>query len=117
VERFADELCPYPWRVPTVQNFIDLDIAFGGNGTRRSGDFQTLNNSYMNPNVWGGNCSGSVNRNNAASQSETGVQYWSISAFRDLHISCILGQIDPQGPFGGFAIASGYSLRCIRNAN
>ena len=26
------ELCPYPWRVPTVQDFIDLDIALGGTG-------------------------------------------------------------------------------------
>ena len=26
------ELCPYPWRVPSVQDFRDLDIAMGGNG-------------------------------------------------------------------------------------
>jgi len=35
VVAFADVLCPYPWRVPRVQDFIDLDIAFGGTGQNR----------------------------------------------------------------------------------
>ena len=35
VAAFADVLCPYPWRVPTTQDFRDLDIAFGGNGQDR----------------------------------------------------------------------------------
>ena len=26
------ELCPSPWRVPTEQDFIDLDLAMGGDG-------------------------------------------------------------------------------------
>jgi len=32
VSELKDVLCPYPWRVPTVQDFIDLDIALGGTG-------------------------------------------------------------------------------------
>jgi len=35
VVRFADELCPYPWRVPSMQDFIYLDVALGGNGQNR----------------------------------------------------------------------------------
>jgi len=35
VVRFADELCPYPWRVPTRQDFIDLDLNLGGTGLNR----------------------------------------------------------------------------------
>ena len=36
VVRFADQLCPGDWRVPTKQDFIDLDIALGGSGNNRS---------------------------------------------------------------------------------
>jgi len=32
VDAYKDQLCPYPWRVPTRQDFIDLDIALGGEG-------------------------------------------------------------------------------------
>jgi len=35
VIRFADQLCPYPWRVPTQQDFIRLDMAMGGTGLNR----------------------------------------------------------------------------------
>jgi len=37
VIRFEDVLCPYPWRVPTRQDFVDLDLNLGGNGMNRSG--------------------------------------------------------------------------------
>jgi len=38
VIRFADVLCPpaQGWRVPTCADFVDLDIALGGDGTNRS---------------------------------------------------------------------------------
>ena len=35
VMRFADELCPAPWRVPTRQDFINLDLNLGGDGQNR----------------------------------------------------------------------------------
>jgi uncharacterized protein (TIGR02145 family) len=56
VIRFQDELCPYPWRVPTRQDFRNLDIAMGGNGEERMGDhiIPFIESTYMNPNVWGG---------------------------------------------------------------
>ena len=66
VIRFQDQLCPYPWRVPTVQDFIDLDIALGGNGEFRvhgSSNIATpyfVTDNYINR--WGGafaNCHGS----------------------------------------------------------
>ena len=37
VMRFAGQLCPYPFRVPTAQDFIDLDLNLGGNGAFRTG--------------------------------------------------------------------------------
>ncbi|MCL2413910.1 MAG: hypothetical protein FWC94_01475 [Bacteroidales bacterium] len=41
VVRFADQLCPAPWRVPTRQDFIDLDLNLGGTGVNRSVSLQT----------------------------------------------------------------------------
>ncbi|MCL2026940.1 MAG: hypothetical protein FWG79_00470 [Bacteroidales bacterium] len=44
VQRYAPQLCPAPWRVPTRQDFVDLDIALhGGTGANRSGTSGTLN--------------------------------------------------------------------------
>ncbi|MCL2414346.1 MAG: Ig-like domain-containing protein [Bacteroidales bacterium] len=36
VMRFADVLCPGDWRVPTHQDFINLDLNLGGNGQNRA---------------------------------------------------------------------------------
>ncbi|MCL2416668.1 MAG: fibrobacter succinogenes major paralogous domain-containing protein [Bacteroidales bacterium] len=36
VMRFADELCPAPWRVPSREDFIDLDLNLGGTGANRN---------------------------------------------------------------------------------
>jgi len=35
VVRFADQLCPYPFRVPTREDFRDLDLNLGGTGNIR----------------------------------------------------------------------------------
>jgi uncharacterized protein (TIGR02145 family) len=32
VDQYKDELCPAPWRVPTAEDFIALNIALGGKG-------------------------------------------------------------------------------------
>jgi uncharacterized protein (TIGR02145 family) len=47
-------LCPAPWRVPTQQDFINLDRYFGGTGENRSGEaYQTfITTNYVN--AWGG---------------------------------------------------------------
>ena len=37
IVRFADVLCPYPWRVPTTYDFSELDMNLGGTGNRRAG--------------------------------------------------------------------------------
>ena len=36
VMKYADILCPGTWRVPTVQDFIALDVLMGGNGANRA---------------------------------------------------------------------------------
>ena len=48
VVRFADRLCPHPWRVPTQQDFIDLDRVLGGTGNARTATTQFVTNNYLN---------------------------------------------------------------------
>jgi uncharacterized protein (TIGR02145 family) len=55
VVRFQDELCPAPWRVPVLQDFIDLDIALGGTGNGQINNMTFLN-KYLNE--WGGSFGG-----------------------------------------------------------
>jgi len=36
VKRYGEKLCPAPWRVPTKEDFVNLNKAMGGNGSYRS---------------------------------------------------------------------------------
>ena len=49
--RFKEMLCPAPWRIPTNQDFIDLDKALGGTGQRRHQRDVTVRDRYIND--WG----------------------------------------------------------------
>jgi hypothetical protein len=43
----AKTLCPTPWRVPTGEDFIALDIALGGSGVTRAASKGDLTNTYV----------------------------------------------------------------------
>jgi uncharacterized protein (TIGR02145 family) len=74
VEAFQHEMCPAPWRLPTVDDFIALDKALGGTG--ESAYNSTLVDAYTN--TWGGMLCGFVN---GPTQRDVGkaAQYWSSS--------------------------------------
>jgi len=76
VVRFQDSLCPAPWRVPSRQDFIDLDIALGGTGNARTNDLQFINDNYINPYVWGGHYGGYTWSSAIREQGVSG-HYWS----------------------------------------
>jgi len=116
VVRYGDTLCPYPWRVPTKNEFIALDQIFGGTGENNQ---TTGHNKYMGsgPGKWGGYYGGSymssiIGQGNFAF-------YWSQTEyppFPDLH-GCNLTvdlnyYIHPQI---GSSKWNGYSLRCVRD--
>jgi len=50
VNELKNELCPAPWRVPTKQDFINLDIALGGTGEGQDSSTHVI--KYLND--WGG---------------------------------------------------------------
>jgi len=117
VVRFADQLCPYPWRVPTRQDFRDLDIALGGTGdTRNSGSSDLASPEFIAENYiirWGGAFGG--NEGSAPSQWQWG-NYWSQSS-GDVLLGHALrfstgGDVQPQV---WSSKTFGFTLRCVRD--
>jgi len=119
VMRFADQLCPYPWRVPAVQDFIGLDIALGGTGESRLGtssDIATpefVLDNYIT--LWDGAFGGlSLPDGTLHSQGLSGT-YWSqteIHATGGLRLGfSTIGHVTPQN--WSFK-DRGFLLRCVR---
>jgi len=112
VVRFARQLCPPPWRVPTVRDFLNLDIAMGGTGDSRT-DIDFVTSNYVGR--WGGAFGGwALSEGRLFGQGSWGY-YWSLSESvatdaRSLAFAT-RGSIYPQGWKHEFA---GLTLRCIR---
>ncbi|MCL2027521.1 MAG: fibrobacter succinogenes major paralogous domain-containing protein [Bacteroidales bacterium] len=118
VVRFQDVLCPDPWRVPTRQDFVDLDIALGGNGKFRRNQesvnghsWQTQLDWYLN--TWGGAFVGFCEPNGVYVEYLWG-RYWSFE--EHYKAGCALsfeadGCISPELAFQQHL---GFSLRCVR---
>jgi len=115
VVRFGDRLCPYPWRVPIQQDFIDLDIALGGTGRDRNNDIQFLNDNYMNPTVWGGAFSGLTTNTQLLHQGNYAL-YWvhSHAGPYTFALRASSGLISPRNTNNR---AAGLALRCVRDDN
>jgi uncharacterized protein (TIGR02145 family) len=131
VMRFAGELCPNDWRVPTKEDFIVLDKAFGGTGYHRGNDssyISFINATYLNSSVWGGSLGGQCYwQGGLSSQGEVALYYsqstnadenfWADEVFILLLISKFtnrnVGFINPQ--YQERPKRNGYVLRCVRN--
>ena len=125
VVRFADVLCPYPWRVPSYEDFIDLDMNLGGTGQSRSWDddeelqwYTSVTGTGYAPEIggiWDGARFTGTSRNPTSSRS----YYWSSteSSSGFAHkLGYSLNHINI--PRGGFSQvidkSSGFALRCVR---
>ena len=119
VVRFANVLCPYPWRVPTREDFRNLDIALGGNGEQRFASSSNIATpefvieNYLNR--WGGFFGGnSALIEELSNQGFRGL-YWSLTEF-DISFShhllfYAIGTVFPQDAWDK---SRGLKLRCIR---
>jgi len=128
ISELKDELCPYPWRVPTKQDFIDLDIAFGGDGRNRYfGDVGQPLAQFVTDNYiirWGGNYVGYCSfRGELSSQGFWG-QYPSLSESEEYGIYFYVLRFYTDFPGISHAIlnpqqltgkTSGNPLRCVRD--
>ncbi|MCL2417585.1 MAG: Ig-like domain-containing protein [Bacteroidales bacterium] len=117
VVRFADDLCPYPWRVPTTDDFRDLDIALGGTGDNRDATLEFVNDNFIAR--WGGAFGGySFPDGTSWNQATLRSIYWSSQSQFDidfhwgnvLHLS-MFGEVRPQGLWNK---GSGVAVRCVQ---
>ena len=86
VSELKEELCSSPWRVPTVQDFIDLDIALGGTGEGQSnftytgeGRYQDNAHAIKYVNLWGGTFGGKCGLGGWNDYKDYWANYWSQS--------------------------------------
>jgi len=118
VSEFKDELCPEGWRVPTKEDFINLDKILGGNGENRNAPsyIQFITDNYIAR--WGGAFGnfchdwGTLNTQGILgaywSQSEDSADRGNSLNIRGTTTS---GLIYPQGrDEKGY----GYTVRCVR---
>jgi uncharacterized protein (TIGR02145 family) len=127
VKDWANELCPYPWRVPTQQDFIDLDRALGGTGFNRTRPPATpaparaahdrVWNNYTN--VWGATYAGFCTMHGElVGQDSWGVVYWSSTESNAVNASALridntaARTINPREPLNK---SNGRTVRCVRN--
>jgi len=106
-------ICPAPWRVPTMDDFINLDKAMGGTGEYRE-DLDFVNTKYLG--LWGGAYGGVCGSDGMLFLQGLWVGYWSAtvgytSDARFLSFATN-GSINPQDWRGK---DSGFTLRCVRN--
>ncbi len=114
VLRYGHILCPSPWRVPTKEDFINLDKALGGTGNNRGDDITTLS-KYMDPSIWGGAYGGYVNYGSLISSGKEAFYWSSENTCLYLFYFQLGNAIHPQ--YSGFYKDNGfgYTLRCVRD--
>jgi len=119
VVRFADVLCPSPWRVPTRQDFIDLDIAMGGDGQNRFSSSsaiatsQFVQDNYIS--LWGGAFGGWGNNIGGLHNQGLDANYWTLmEEGATTGHSLVFGVLGTLGPQNWQLKFQGHSLRCVR---
>jgi len=117
IYRFAEQLCPYPWRIPSVQDFRDLDVALGGGGTGGGGWWgnPALRDMYLN--IWGGVYGGFSHSDGSLAGQNFEAHYWSrtvpIGGGRPYSLNFNTnGNVSPG--WTSFSQDFGFSVRCVR---
>ncbi|MCL2028553.1 MAG: fibrobacter succinogenes major paralogous domain-containing protein [Bacteroidales bacterium] len=122
VMRHATTLCPSPWRVPTCQDFVNLDVAMGGTGIGRSLANNATSNGWTGTNstekytgtatgTWGG-----ARWTQHATDFTTSLasSYWSSSESSATHAFRIAYSQSAIVYDNITKNITGYALRCVR---
>jgi uncharacterized protein (TIGR02145 family) len=114
VNDYGTSLCPAPWRVPTRNDFVNLDKCFGGSGNNRSGvALSWISTNYIKK--WGFVWSGWVDGVNIRYAGIAGY-YWSATEYNASYAYYLGilndGQVNPQQL--SFAKHGGYQVRCVK---
>ena len=116
VMRFADELCPpaQGWRVPTKQDFIDLDMNMGGTGQNRVGNPGGIfigATAGPNGGIWGG----ARFTGRAYVLGDGWSTYWSSTESSATHGHGMDLNASGIYPQGSLFKHNGFAVRCVRN--
>lgn len=122
VVRFEKELCPSPWRVPTKEDFINLDKTLGGTGENRDGAWRSGEDKVLKYiDSWGGSYGGGGSSNpnrNTVSLSNQGSSafYWSKTEFNTTQAFLLLfNNQDNIYPQHRHDKRNAFALRCVRD--
>ena len=114
VNTYKNQLCPAPWRVPTEQDFINLDKLMGGDGSNRSDTPQFVTDNYITR--WDGAFGGGCLSDGTLYGQGSWAYYWSATETTAVSARLLYfatnGDIYPQG-WGGKGY--GFPLRCVRD--
>jgi uncharacterized protein (TIGR02145 family) len=120
VAMLADLLCPYPWRVPTCRDFVELDLALGGTGNSRNDptvrDRYIANTTNDGQSWFGGGYGGWLDNFGGLNANQAiGAQYWSQTEGATTALAHYMhynrdGETRPQP---ASVKSSGRALRCI----
>jgi uncharacterized protein (TIGR02145 family) len=109
-----DTLCPSPWRVPTKDDFIALDVAFGGSGVNRIGETQSwVNDNYVTK--WGGTYGVGIADGSSMTIVSTRSYSWSSTDYNSISANILTfdtsGSVNPQDYSSRYY---GFLVRCVR---
>jgi uncharacterized protein (TIGR02145 family) len=113
VMRYAAQLCPSPWRVPTAADFAALHVALG----YATGSANIIANTYMgtaNSQV-GGTWGGSRFTGMATLVTAEYSQYWSSSPSTAMAARSLSFDATYATPEDGVTGDNGFALRCVRD--
>ncbi len=111
---FQDELCPYPWRVPTKDDFANLEKALGGTGEERL-DSMFVDSKYVN--VWGCTFGGGCYSDGRTNAQGMWAGYWTQSQIAGVAnaVSCLsLSEFGSIIVDGFRSKEDGATLRCVK---
>ncbi|MCL2028636.1 MAG: fibrobacter succinogenes major paralogous domain-containing protein, partial [Bacteroidales bacterium] len=123
VIRYADQLCPDNWRVPTCQDFVNLDVALGGSGSSSGYTDTDIVAKYVGTSAsgtagqfWGGAFVGYCNGGGTLTGQGSTARYWSSSESTTTSVHSLYfgtgGNVYQQDTSGK---VTGLALRCVRD--
>jgi len=114
VIQYGDLLCPAPWRVPTKEDFIKLDLILDGTGENQQQNTALIHN-YIN--MWEGRFGGFTREYGTRQNQGWILGYWSQSEVSNTnaHLLYINNNIRTVSPQYSRIKDQGFLVRCVRD--